>query len=80
MKLKGKNASIKIAGKKSFVFALILTLFNLFNPLLSFCQNVSSSQEQDIFKLLKSDIYCMTLSVDDIKNQDNKDIEDAYSL
>lgn len=61
-KLNGNN--IKTAGKKSFLFMLILGMLSIFSSLFVYCANVSEKEQSDIINLMKSDIYCLTNHID----------------
>lgn len=56
-KLNGKN--VRVAGKKGFIFGLVLVLIHLITPLSSYCDNVSQIQQKRLIDLLNNDdIYC----------------------
>lgn len=72
-KLNGKN--VRVAGKKGFIFGLVLVLINLIMPLTSYCNNVSQSQQKKMIDLLKNDkIYCFV-----IDQKQKSDVESTYS-
>lgn len=74
-----KTASMKTAGKKGFIFLLIVSLINLFMPLIAFCNTVPEAKQQSIKSLLNSQIQCMTYSRKDLKGYKVWDIDNAKS-
>lgn len=68
LRLNGKKASsIKNAGKKGFIFLLLISLISLFMPIITFCNTVTADKQQSIETLLNSKIECTSFSRKNLK-------------